>query len=207
MTDRFETGIELLDRKLRGGVPRGSLTAVLAPPASQSELLLYEIATARPTLYVSPVRAADDVDAAMVGLRRARDDIVVTSVDPTEPEMVLRLLEALPDASTLVVDPMEVFEALPSARYWSFLNDLRDGLDAANAVGFLHCLNGRRVPSQRDTTEYVADLVFELSTERRGDVVENFLTVPKFRGGQALEDVIKLTLTTDVDVDVSRNIV
>lgn len=208
MTATLETGIELLDRQLNGGVPSGSITAVLAPPASQSELLLYELASVRPTLYLTTVRSADDIHDSMVQLQFENDDVVAASVDPTAPEeTLLELVEELPSPSTLIVDPTEVFEWLPATQYWTFLNELRDGLADANAVGFFHCLDGQHVPPQRDTTEYVSDVVFRLSTERRGESVENYLTVPKFRGGHALKDVIKLTLTTNVDVDVSRNIV
>lgn len=208
MTPSLQTGIELLDRKLQGGVPVGSLTAIVANPASQSELLLYELSSVRPTLYLTTIRAAVDVRAAVGRLSFDDADVVVADVDEDAPvEHALELVRELPAGSTLVVDPMEPYEQLPATEYRRFLNDLRAELDTTDSVGFLHCLDGARLPPRRDTTEYVADLVFRLATERRGDSVENFLTVPKFRGGLALDDVIKLTLTTDIDVDVSRNIV
>ncbi|AFK21390.1 hypothetical protein E6P09_16570 (plasmid) [Haloferax mediterranei ATCC 33500] len=204
----LETGIELLDRELNGGIPAGSITAVLAPPASQSELLLYELASARPTLYLTTIRTADDVRDVMATLGLGGDNVDVVPMENTAPdEYLLELVAELPSSSTLIVDPTEPFEQLPPTQYWDFLNELRDGLDDANSIGFFHCLDGQHVPPRRDVTEYVADTVFKLSTERRGDSVENTLMVPKFRGGHALEDIIKLTLTTSVDVDVSRNIV
>lgn len=208
MIHSLQTGIELLDRKLHGGVPVGSLTAVMASPASQSELLLYELSSVRPTLYLTTVRAAVDVRAVMSCLSFDDADIVVAEIDGDAlVEHTLELAQELPPESTLVIDPMEAYEHLSPAEYGAFLNDLRGELDTADSVGFLHCLDGSHLPPRRDLTAYVADLVFRLSTERRGDSVENFLTIPKFRGGLALEDVIKLTLTTDIDVDVSRNIV
>jgi KaiC/GvpD/RAD55 family RecA-like ATPase len=208
MTDRLATGIELLDRRLHGGVPRGSITAVLSQPASQSELLLYELAAVRPALYLTTVRAAEDVRATLTRVRPEAMDVVVSGIDPGAPVAeTLELVDELPEQSTLIVDPIDALERLPAGEYRAFLNELRSRLAAANAVGIFHCLDGRDVPPLRDTTEYVVDVVFRLSTERRGEAVENYLTVPKFRGGQALEDVIKLSLTTDVDVDISRNLV
>lgn len=208
MIHSLQTGIELLDRKLHGGVPVGSLTAIMAAPASQSELLLYELSSVRPTLYLTTIRAAVDVRAVLARLSLDDTDIVVAEVDGTDiVEHTLELVRELPPESTLVVDPMEAYEHLPPGAYWRFLNELRGELDTTDSVGFLHCLDGSSLPPRRDTTAYLADIVFDLSTERRGDSVENFLTIPKFRGGLALEDVIKLTLTTDIDVDVSRNIV
>jgi KaiC/GvpD/RAD55 family RecA-like ATPase len=70
----------------------------------------------------------------------------------------------------------------------------------------LHCLDGHGVPELRDTTEHMADIVFELDTRVKGDRVENRLAVPKFRGGQALADVIKLELADEVEIDTSRDI-
>lgn len=208
MTDRRETGIDLLDRRLNGGVSSGSITAVLSPPASQSELLLYELASVRPTLYLTTVRTAERVQGVMARLGTGTDDVVVAPLDHAAPvESALELVRELPETSTLIVDPIGVFERLPREEYRSFLNELHDHLAAVDAVGFFNCLEGRNVPPLRDLTEYAADVVFRLTTERRGESVENYLTVPKFRGGQSLEDVLKLSLTTDVDVDISRNLV
>jgi KaiC/GvpD/RAD55 family RecA-like ATPase len=208
MSDPLGTGIGLLDRKLNGGLPPGSLTAALAPPASQSELLLYELAGARPTLYLATVRDADGVRAVLSRLSLDGPDVVVASTDAAAPlEDALRFAETLPPSSLLVVDPVRPLEHASPPRYWRFLNALRDRLADAGAVGVLPCLEDGRAPPGRTATKHVADVVFRLSTERRGESVENSLTIPKFRGGHAPEDVITLSLTTEVDVDVSRNIV
>lgn len=208
MIHSLRTGIELLDRKLDGGVPAGSLTAIVAPPASQSELLLYELSSVRPTLYLSTIRSVTDVGNAMTQSTSDGSDVVVSEIDGTAPVAhALEAIRELPPESTLVIDPMERYEHLPPADYWLFLNELRAELDAVDSVGFLHCLDGSGHPPRRDGTLYVADVVFRLTTERRGESIENYLTIPKYRGGLAPEDVIKLTLTTDIDVDVSRNIV
>lgn len=205
---RLATGIELLDRKLHGGLPVGSLTALEAPPASQSELLLYQLSSVRPTLYVTTARAAADVRRVLDRLDEGTDDVVVVDVDQADPTgHVLDLVEAVPSPGAVVIDVVDRFESLPEAEYWTFVNELRERLRLAGATGFLHCLDGDRTPPQRDTTEYLADVVFRMTSERRGESLENTLTVPKYRGGAAVEDVIKLSLTTGVDVDVSRNIV
>ena len=52
----------------------------------------------------------------------------------------------------------------------------------------------------------MADVVFDLDTSVKGDRIENHLTVPKFRGGIAVPDVIKLELREQVDIDTSRDI-
>jgi hypothetical protein len=55
-------------------------------------------------------------------------------------------------------------------------------------------------------TEHVADVVFQLHTEYSGDTVETRLAVPKFRGGRALSETIKLELAESVRIDTSRDI-
>ena len=52
----------------------------------------------------------------------------------------------------------------------------------------------------------MADVVFQLETTVEGDRIENRLAVPKFRGGRAMSDVIKLELSDEVDIDTSRDI-
>lgn len=65
MADRVATGIDVLDRKLAGGLPPGTIVAYTARPASQSELLLYQLTAARRTLYLSTQRSAEAVSHAM----------------------------------------------------------------------------------------------------------------------------------------------
>ena len=65
MAGRLETGIDVLDRKLNGGLPPGSIVAFTASPASQSELLLYELTAARGTLYLTTERSDQAVRDAI----------------------------------------------------------------------------------------------------------------------------------------------
>ena len=52
----------------------------------------------------------------------------------------------------------------------------------------------------------MADAVFDLETSVRGTDLVTRLSVPKFRGGSALTETIKLELTDTVAVDTSRDI-
>ena len=61
MTDRLRTGIDVLDRKLDGGIPAGSMVTLSAPPSSQAELFLYELTATRGTLWLSLNRTAEAV--------------------------------------------------------------------------------------------------------------------------------------------------
>src|SRR6056297_2410847 len=207
MPARLETGIDVLDRKLAGGIPAGSLVAVSADPASQSELLLYQLTNTRGTLYITTkrsdqaVRDAIDATQAPVGSPTVRD---IAGSEPLD--QANRLIRALPEGANLIIDPVDVLEHREDARYTNFLNELQTHMVNTGSIAFLHCLDGADPPANRDTTEHMADVVFDLDTTTRGTDLVNFLSVPKFRGGQPLTETIKLQLTGEVDIDTSRDI-
>lgn len=208
MTDELRTGIDLLDRKLGGGLPPGCIVALSAEPASQSELVLYELAAARPTLYITTMRSASSVRETIERVAPPGAEVVVAGLDERTPLAdALELVEALLARSNVVVDPVEVLEWQGPVPYWRFLNELRDRLAATDSVAVLHCLDGREASVLRDVTEYMVDVLFELSTEIDGSRIETHLSIPKFRGSHSPEDVFKLDMTDRIDVDTSRNIV
>ncbi|WP_129115694.1 RAD55 family ATPase [Halegenticoccus tardaugens] len=207
MAGRLPTGITVLDRRLGGGIPAGSLVLLSASPASQSELFLHELTAARGTLYLTTIRSAEavqdafDRSSARVGKPTIRD---VGSDAPLD--HANRLVGALPDDSNLIVDAVDVLEREEPARYRNFLNALQTHMVNTGGVAVLHALSGGAVPENRDVTAHVADVVFDLRTRVKGSEIENRLAVPKFRGGAALDETIKLTLAERVTIDTSRDI-
>jgi KaiC/GvpD/RAD55 family RecA-like ATPase len=207
MRERLRTGIGALDRELEGGVPAGSIVALAAPPASQAELFLYELTGARGTLYLTLDRTSDTVKETIDAAPTATGDPTVRDVTGDAPlDNAGKLVAALPESSNLIIDPVDVLERQEPARYRNFLNELQNHIYNTGGLAVLHCLAGRSVPALRDTTEHMADVVFQLETEIKGDRVENRLAVPKFRGGRALSDVIKLDLAETIEIDTSRDI-
>lgn len=207
MADRLQTGIDVLDRKLEGGIPAGSLVALAAPPASQAELFLYELTATRGTLYLSLDRMSDAVSESIDGAPTRTGNPTVRDVPGEAPlDNATKLVSALPESSNLILDPINVLERQEPPRYRNFMNDLQNHIYNTDSLALLHCMAGADVPTLRDTTMHMADVVFELTTEVKGDRVENKLAVPKFRGGRALSDVIKLELADQVSIDTSRDI-
>lgn len=204
---RFTTGIGPLDRRLGGGVPAGSVVALTAPPTSQSELLLYQLAAQQRTLYLSARRTAPAIRDAIERSVPQYAQIHVHAVDRDAPvDDITDLVGQFDASSVVVIDPMDVIEASEPDRLREFCCTLRERLVEADSIAVLHCLSGRDVPDGRDVTANMADVVFQLETERDGDSVENTLAVPKFRGGPALGKALELELTEDVVVDTSRDI-
>ena len=208
MTKRLRTGIDVLDRKLDGGLPAGSMVTLAADPASQAELLLYELTSTRGTLWLSLDRTAEAVSDSIQSTPAQTGDPTIRHISGEAPlDNAGKLVSALPETSNLIVDPLDVLESQePPSRFRSFMNDLQNHIINTNSLAILHCLNGRSVPPLRDTTEHFADVVFELETGISGDELENRLSIPKFRGGRAPTDVIKLDLVEEVSIDTSRDI-
>ncbi len=201
---RFTTGIERLDRELDGGIQGGSLVALAAPPASQSERLLYELATQQRTLYVTTERTTDAVETA---LHDAADPgrVRVHELGGSDPlDDLLEMVSALAEGTFVVVDPAAPLER--NADYRTGLSELRSRLREKGSVAVFHCVDGRTVPDGRDVTEYMADVIFDLSVDLHRDRLRTRLTVPKCRRGDAPCDALKLDFSPRITVDNSRDI-
>jgi KaiC/GvpD/RAD55 family RecA-like ATPase len=207
MTRRLPTGIDVLDRTLSGGIPTGSVVTLSASPASQSELLLYELTAPRKTLYITTERSTEAVRDAIERTDAPTGSPEIQHVGSEAPlDQVGRLVETLPQESTLIVDPVDTLERREHTRYRRFMNGLQTAMVNTESVAVLHCLSGTSTPQGRDLTEYMADVVFSLDTRISGESIENRLAVPKFRGGRALSETIKLELGDRVRIDTSRDI-
>lgn len=204
---RLPTGVEALDRQLEGGLLPGSVVAYLAPPASQSELLLMELTAQRNSLYLTTARSEGAVREAFQRSQAPTGDPVVRYVPADAPlDNARQLFRSIEGEANVIIDPMDTLEHADAARYQSFLNELQNHMGNTGSVAVLHCLTGDGEPARRGLTTHMADVVFDLQVVYEGAEVETRLAVPKFRGGSALEDTIKLELADRVRVDTSRDI-
>jgi KaiC/GvpD/RAD55 family RecA-like ATPase len=207
MDDRLPTGITVLDRQLEGGIPPGSIVFLGARPASQSELILYELTAARGTLYLTTARSHQAVrDALERGSFRCGNP-TIRDVDGDGPvDQAHQLVRGLPEDANLIIDVVDILEEVEPPRYRNFLNEVQTHMINTGGLAVFHGLKTPNPPRNRDITKHMADLVFELDTRVNGSEIENRLAIPKFRGGRALDETIKLRLTEEVDVDTSRDI-
>ncbi|NLV07636.1 transcriptional regulator [Haloarcula rubripromontorii] len=207
VTQRFEMGVRALDRQLNGGLPTGSLVTLLAEPASQAELFLSEFVARQETVYLSGEQAPTTIASALRSQRETYDDLAVSQLDREAPVSdALAHVKGLTEGSLLVVDPVEPLERADTGEFRAFLETLQARLTQTNSVAVLHALKHDATPSQRHRTEYTSDIVLDLETERRDDAIENRLYIPKFRGGRALTEPIRLDLTDRIRVDTTRDI-
>lgn len=206
MASRLSTGVEVLDRQLDGGIPAGSVVSFIAPAASQSELFLYELTTARETLYLTADRTEDAVRTALEDTGAPTGDPRIRYVAGDSPlDTARRLFRNATEGSSLIVDPVDPLEQTDQGRYRNFLNDLSNHMRNTGSMAVLHCLD-QADGTVRSITEHMADVVFRLYVERQGTDVETQLGVLKYRGGVAPDETIKLQLGERVQIDTSRDI-
>ncbi|GAB3665615.1 DUF7125 family protein [Halopiger thermotolerans] len=181
--DRLPVGADALDRHLDGGLPAGAIVALVADPASQAERLLYRATELRGTLYLSTegsrktVRRAIEtstVDAGEPTIRRVAGDDALAEATA--------LVEDLPDAATLIVDPVDELERRDRSTYVSFLDTLSERLAETDGLAIFHCLDFDE-PANRSATLRAADAVFELETVGSGleSDVGHAVSVTKYR--------------------------
>ncbi|WP_332899410.1 MULTISPECIES: RAD55 family ATPase [unclassified Haladaptatus] len=207
MSKRLPTGIDVLDRKLGGGIPAGSIVALTAPPASQAELFLYELTAGRRTLYLTLDRTEQSVADSIVASSARTGKPTIRYVSGDAPlDRAAQMVKSLPEESNLIIDPINILEEQEAPRYRNFLNELQNHIYNTGGLAVVHGLEGRNVPALRDTTEHMVDVIFQLETKVQGDQIVNKLAVPKFRGGAALPETIKLQLSERVAIDTSRDI-
>lgn len=206
MAARLSTGVEVLDRQLGGGIPAGSVVSFVAPAASQSELFLYELTTARDTLYLTADRTEDAVRDALEATGAPTGDPRIRYVAGDSPlDTARRLFRNAGEDSGLVIDPVDPLERTDENRYRNFLNDLSNHMQNTGGLAVLHCLEGPH-STERTVTKHMADVVFRLYVERQGTDIETQLGVLKYRGGIAPDETIKLKLGDRVQIDTSRDI-
>lgn len=205
---RFSTSLSFLDRRLGGGLPVTSIIGLLAPSASQSQLLLRAVTRRQPLLYISTSwRNEDELERWLATPRRQRDDVTVRYVPPeTLVEDLNAHLQAATPESFLVIDAVNPLEQAPRSEYLTFLNDLKQWLVEHDSVAFLHCLDPMAPTARRSLTLNRIDQIWWLQMQLLSQDITNKLYITKARTGQALTEPIPLVLTDQVRIDTSRNI-
>lgn len=204
MTDRRPTGLSVLDRQLRGGVPAGSLVALVTPPEAQSDLLLDAMAASGPCLYLSTTRPEPEVRASLPPAASQETTVDRVGLDDlATPESVFA---AVPDEGYVVLDTAEPLELLNRGDQLAAMDALVAALVDRDAVGLVRCLGIDEDDRPRRRTLQRADSVWTLRLIVTTLSIENRLIVSKFREGAALTEPVKLKLTDQVTIDTSRDI-
>lgn len=204
---QYSTGLPFLDRRINGGLPAASLLTIVAPPHSQSELLLKQLLQTRRTVFVSTYRPESEVRRWAEAGPGAPLDLSVTR--PSVSTLIERpgeVLADLPPESFVVLDRGTPLETESREAYLSFLDVLKTELERTDSTGIIHCPTGETPPAQRDLTLSRADQIWQLELLPLSREIKNRLLVTKSRYTRALREPIDLLLTDEVRVDTSRRI-
>ncbi|WP_323174378.1 P-loop NTPase [Natrialba sp. PRR66] len=162
--DRLPLGTDAIDQHLGGGLEPGSLVAFVSPPASQGERLLHRATAVRGTLYLSTDRSRTTVRHELESTAVGTGTPTIRRVTgPDSLDEATSLIEKLPNAATLIIDPIDELERRDRSAYVSFLDTLTDRLAETDSIAILHCLGGASGDrATRSATFRLADAVFEL---------------------------------------------
>lgn len=200
--------MEILDRRLDGGIPVGTLVALVAPPESQSELFLQVMGRHRPVTFVSTTCTRNSEAVRRYGAPEA-DGAGVTHVHAPAENLLsseTSPLTGVEPGSFVIVDPGNDLERQSRDEYMAFLEQLAETLVETDSVGVVHLLEEDSDPEHRWLSLKMADHVWRLELTPTSQDIRNRLLVTKSRGYRALTEPIPLVLTDGVRIDTSRSI-
>ncbi|MFB6206631.1 MAG: RAD55 family ATPase [Haloglomus sp.] len=196
--ERLSTGVAGLDDALGGGVPVGDLVALVAPPTSGAERLLYAFGVDNPTRYCSTLRPPTEIYGAMAAVDLPDGRVDVRAIDADDLlDAPADHLSGLDAGSVVVVDPATELERAGEDRYRSFLDDLKRHCRTTESVAVLHCPRTTPRTLRRDLTLARADTTLILHREVDPEGTRSYLDVGKFRHGNPPAEPLPVDLRAD----------
>lgn len=206
---RYSTGLRFLDSQLDGGLPVGTLLVITAPASSQSELLLFHLATSQQMLYVSTTTSAEVEHQLAIEESAITSPVRLEFSHMTPEEMVTdpeSFFTRIQPESFVVIDPIDGLEQAVEDQYLSFINALKHRLRETDSIGVFHGLDTEPIPDARRLTLHRADTVWRLEQLVLSREIKTRLLITKARRGRALSEPISLVVSDRVRVDTSRRI-
>ncbi|CAJ37334.1 RAD55 family ATPase [Methanocella arvoryzae] len=230
VTNRLPTGMNILDRTLKGGIPKGSLVYFGADPKAQPEIFLYEFTTPRKTFYFTTGRDPAHILRHMAELNFAPDNlefinvhgeyydnIYVSSQDIAEADRrVIEFIDArLDEIYTSCAEPFTII-----FDNFSFLVDM--GIDLTilkrlldkvydmvvdrDSTCILLIIKGVHPERIENLLQTYCDTIFTIDSDLKGDKISNKLSIPKIRGMPPVVEYIRFKIMDRVYIDTSRDI-
>ena len=224
------TGMNLLDRTLNGGIPKGSLVYFSADPKAQPEVFLFEFTTPRKTYYFTTNHDPVHICRHMAELNFSSDqiefidvhdeyynNIYISSQDNAEADRrVIEFIDSRLDE--IYSNSTESFTIIFDN--FSFLIDL--GVDITilkrlldkvydlvidrDSTCILMMIKGVHPERIENIFQTYCDTIFNIESDMKGDKISNKLSIPKIRGMAPVTEYIRFKIIDRVYIDTSRDI-
>jgi len=224
------TGITLLDKRLDGGLPEGSLVCVYASPISMPEAFLYQFASVNHTYYFITSRPAQYVKENIEAMGfsaenvefidvfsqyylneygqfvledRYRDKEIFDFVDHHINEILAKQGEY-----TVIFDSISFFLKLDVGRglkEW-LINKLYIASKQSRNLFYIYMMKGVHPEDLVYMVMDICDVIFDIDTERIGDRITSRLAIPKIRNKPPMTETFKFYISEGVQIDTSRDI-
>ncbi|ADB57786.1 RAD55 family ATPase [Archaeoglobus profundus] len=222
------TGIRVLDSRLDGGIPEGSLVCVYANPLSMPEAFLYSFASVKKTYYINTSRPSEHVRSSMISMgfnpkvefidvfkeyylgENGQFVIEDTYRDTRIFDFVGEVLGKISDNDcTIIVDNFSFFLNLrvsKGLKEWLLMKLYNLSKQLRNAV-YIYVIKNVHSPDIASLVIDVSDVVFDLDVEKIGDKIYRRLAIPKIRGRTPFIDTFRYYVGIEgVVIDTSRDI-
>lgn len=228
--ENLPTGIDLLDKNLDGGFPKGSLVCVHADPASSPESFLYQFSTERRTYYINTSRPVSAIRRDFSSLNL--DDGFVEFIDvysayyaeiqkdqkrSKDSELDYEIMGfAINEIRSLqgeeeiniIIDNLNFFMDLKvnNSLKEIFINTLYSTAKETSGLIFMYVIRDSLDEKTLNKIFDVSDVIMDIFIEISGSRYVKRFGIPKIRGRTPLNDLFKFEIGEGVHLDTSRDI-
>ena len=223
------TGIILIDRRLDGGLPKGSLVCIYANPVGMLEAFLYQFASVRKTYYFNTSRPAKCIlqDMHSMGFEADVEFIDIfnqyylneygqcTPGDPYRNKEIfdfvygqLDRLSQKEEEYNVIFDSISFFLKLNIDISFKecLLNKIYLTAKQTENLFYIYLLKNTHAPDSVYPILDLSDVIFDIDITKIGDRWVNVLSIPKIRGKQPISESFRYYISEGVVIDTARDI-
>ncbi len=219
--ENLSTGIDLLDKNLDGGFPKGSFVCIYGDPAASPEAFLYQFSTERETYYINTSRPVEVIRKDFKELHLEDDFLTFIDVyslngkfgvEGDDEKIINYATEKVESISAeeinIIVDSLTFFMDLDVADRLkqNFIDILYRVSKETNGLVFAYIIKDSLDEKSLKKIFDLSDVIMEILIEVTGSRYVKKFGIPKIRGRTPLNDLFKFEIGEGVQLDTSRDI-